>query len=109
MLHGSAGIDDPLERVKAATDAMELVRATSATDSPVREALDLYTRVLKGGDQMHPSQADALLTHDLLSEYNDPSYFHEFAAHVERHGLHVFADADVPSMFSRGIPRGGDG
>ena len=44
------------------------------------------------------ARSDATLLHDELAEVNDAVYFHEFAAHAERHGLQYLAEADFFEM-----------
>lgn len=44
------------------------------------------------------------LLHDDLEADSDPVYFHEFAAHAERHGLQYLGEAEFPSMCGAGIP-----
>ena len=46
---------------------------------------------------------DSALAHDDLSEPNDPVYFHEFAAELERNDLTFLAEADLHAMVGLGI------
>jgi SAM-dependent methyltransferase len=46
---------------------------------------------------------DSALAHDDLSEPNDPVYFHEFVAGLERDGLTFLAEAELHSMVGSGI------
>ena len=103
MLHGSKHAAGPRATVEAAVETLQFLRTHSEPDSPLAAYFNLYSELENSGDLMEGAQSDALLLHDLLSEYNDPAYYHEFVAHAGRHGLGVFADADFPSMFPRGI------
>ena len=40
-------------------------------------------------------QGDDILFHDDLAPVNDPVWFHEFAAHAQRHGLQYLGEADA--------------
>ena len=46
---------------------------------------------------------DSALAHDVLSEPNDPVYFHEFVADLERNGLTFLAEAELRTMVGAGI------
>ena len=50
------------------------------------------------------TSSDAYLLHDELEEVNDPVYFHEFAAHAERHGLQYVTDADFRMSLPNNFP-----
>lgn len=43
------------------------------------------------------------LLHDDLEADSDPVYFHQFAAHADRHGLQYLGEAEFPSMCGAGI------
>lgn len=44
------------------------------------------------------------LLHDDLEADSEPVYFHQFAAHADRHGLQYLAEAEFPAMCGAGIP-----
>jgi SAM-dependent methyltransferase len=46
---------------------------------------------------------DSALAHDDLSEPNDPVYFHQFVAELERNGLAFLAEAELHTMVGLGI------
>jgi 2-polyprenyl-3-methyl-5-hydroxy-6-metoxy-1,4-benzoquinol methylase len=46
---------------------------------------------------------DSALAHDDLSEPNEPVYFHEFAAELERNHLTFLAEAELHSMVGLGV------
>ncbi|MEO8751394.1 MAG: class I SAM-dependent methyltransferase [Casimicrobiaceae bacterium] len=46
---------------------------------------------------------DSALFHDDLALPNDPVYFHEFAAHLARHGLTFLAEAKLSMMTAAGL------
>ena len=58
-------------------------RADSTTKRP--------NRVMEHGDDS--------LFHDDLAPINDPVWFHEFAAHAQRHGLQYLGEADSHKTF----------
>ncbi len=43
------------------------------------------------------------LLHDDLEADSDPVYFHQFAAHADRHGLQYLGEAEFPAMCGAGI------
>ena len=44
--------------------------------------------------------SDDSLCHDDLAPINDPVWFHEFAAHAQRHGLQYLGEADLAKTFA---------
>jgi predicted O-methyltransferase YrrM len=49
------------------------------------------------------AQTDSALYHDDLAVPNDPVYFHEFAAHLNRHGLTFVAESKLSMMTAAGL------
>jgi hypothetical protein len=49
------------------------------------------------------AQTDSALFHDDLALPNDPVYFHEFAAHLDRHDLIFVAEAKLSMMTAAGL------
>ncbi|MFO1304932.1 MAG: PqqD family peptide modification chaperone [Burkholderiales bacterium] len=49
------------------------------------------------------SQTDSALFHDDLAVPNDPLYFHEFNAHLGRHGLAYLGEAKLSMMTAAGL------
>ena len=49
------------------------------------------------------AQTDSALFHDDLALPNDPVYFHEFAAHLDRHDLMFVAEAKLSMMTAAGL------
>lgn len=43
------------------------------------------------------------LLHDELSDFNTPVYFHQFATHVEQHGLQYLTESDFPTVMPNGL------
>jgi len=49
------------------------------------------------------AQTDSALFHDDLALPNDPVYFHQFATHLDRHGLMFVAEAKLSMMTAAGL------
>lgn len=47
---------------------------------------------------------DFYLAHEHLEETNEPCYFHQFAAHAQRHRLQFLGEAEIQSMSSATLP-----
>ena len=92
LLYHTRRIEEPLERVTA---ARELVAFLAAADEERGGSdgsfIEAYARSMAGRD-------DGFLLHDELAPINDPVYFHEFAEHLDRHGLAYLAESDFPEV-----------
>jgi SAM-dependent methyltransferase len=91
---------------RASTSAAETMRMT-------REILNLMAQPgltqlasdagLRGEFAVRAAQTDSALYHDDLAQPNDAVHFHEFVAHLRRHGLEYVADSDVRLMSGGGL------
>jgi 2-polyprenyl-3-methyl-5-hydroxy-6-metoxy-1,4-benzoquinol methylase/methyltransferase-like protein len=97
MLHHHVdAIADPRARLAAARALAALLAepsvAQTETDALLRQELAKLAQ-----------QTDSALFHDDLAVPNDPVYFHEFAAHLARHGLTWLAEAKLSMMTPAGL------
>jgi methyltransferase-like protein/ubiquinone/menaquinone biosynthesis C-methylase UbiE len=92
-----AGIDDPARRMTQARAVLDFVLDAQPPDTTYRAVLE------DERDRCH-RYTDEHLFHDHLAETNRPFYFHEVAAHAERHGLRYLAEADFAAMQDRAFP-----
>ena len=104
LLYHTRRIEEPLERVTA---ARELVAFLAAADEERGGSdgsfIEAYARSMA-------AREDGFLLHDELAPTNDPVYFHEFAEHLERHGLAYLAESDFPEvMAARLAPEAAEG
>jgi 2-polyprenyl-3-methyl-5-hydroxy-6-metoxy-1,4-benzoquinol methylase len=94
--HHVDGIADPRARLDAARAFAALVAEPQATqtetDAFLRQEFAKLAR-----------QSDSALFHDDLAVPNDPVYFHEFAAHLARHGLTFLGEAKLSTMTAAGL------
>jgi len=94
--HHVDGIADPHARLDAARAFAALLAepqvAQTETDAFLRQE---FGRIAK--------LADSALFHDDLAVPNQPVYFHEFAAHLARHGLTFLAEAKLSMMTPAGL------
>jgi SAM-dependent methyltransferase len=81
LLYHTRTLVDPAQRIAAARRLLEQL------DHP--EARSLM------------EQGDDSLFHDDLAPVNDPVWFHEFAAHAQRHGLQYLGEADSHITFEQ--------
>lgn len=84
-----------------------------ADAAPRIEQARAFLHFLRNGRQLSPKwqalveeevknlleHRDGSLFHDDLADINDPVYFHEFAAHAQRHGLQYLGEAEPHEMF----------
>ena len=91
MLYGVRGVEDPLRRVEQAAQFI----GSLAKCRPENER----ARVLFEEELKHLSECEPwFLYHDDLADTNYAPYFHEFAAHAERHQLAYLGEADFLEM-----------
>jgi SAM-dependent methyltransferase len=97
MLHQHVdGIADPRARLEAARAFAALLAEPGVTQTETDGFLRQELAKLA-------AQNDSALFHDDLAVPNDPVYFHEFAAHLARHGLTWFAEAKLSMMTPAGL------
>lgn len=87
--------DDPSQKVLEARRMLKFV-SESITDTKEKA---YYKNMLANEINLLSSAEDEYLLHDHLEASHDPSYFHEFIADAEKHGLQYLAEADLPSMY----------
>jgi SAM-dependent methyltransferase len=92
MLFHTRGIQDAGQRLHQARWSLEYLAASPRLPDVWRPLMDSDT-----GDMLR--MGDGWLFHDDFAEFDDPVYFHEFAAHAGRHGLQYLGEADPPEMF----------
>jgi SAM-dependent methyltransferase len=84
LLYHLRAIEDPAERI---VEARQLL---GRLDHPEAKSLQ--------------EQSDDSLFHDDLAPINDPAWFHEFAAHAQRHALQYLGEADSHKTFDPSLP-----
>jgi len=89
-------LGDPQARIAEAQALAELL-------ANARRADDRYTALLKGELPRLTGRDAGFLFHDDLAPINDPVYFHEFAAHADRHGLQFLSEAELVAMAYGGL------
>jgi methyltransferase-like protein/SAM-dependent methyltransferase len=107
MLYHTDGIDDPVEKVRAATDFMQFVRDNHVRDSnePFTAFIDGYLELLglRGGG-LRSGRDFSSVYHDEMESYNQPFYFEDFMARVREHELDYLADANFASNMPNSLP-----
>jgi len=87
---------DPRAQLDAARALAALLAEPGVTQTETDAVLRQEFRKLA-------TQTDSALFHDDLALPNDPVYFHEFAAHLDRHGLMFVAEAKLSMMTAAGL------
>jgi SAM-dependent methyltransferase/methyltransferase-like protein len=90
--------EDPVERVQAAMGFAQFLAEVH------RGTPDLYRQFLSNELDELVSRSASGVYHDTLAAVNEPSWFHEFAAHAGRHGLAYLSEADYFEMTSGFLP-----
>jgi methyltransferase-like protein/2-polyprenyl-3-methyl-5-hydroxy-6-metoxy-1,4-benzoquinol methylase len=95
MFFSSRNTDDPFEKARIGRETtLFLAEALAESDHPFGVFLSRYAESVLKGAKGTDKGGDAFLLHDELSEVNDPVYFHDFARHIESHGLQYMAEAE---------------
>jgi SAM-dependent methyltransferase len=92
MLFHTRDIRDTDERLRQARWSLQYL-----ANSP--RLPDIWRPLVESDTAALLQMGDGWLFHDDFAEFDDPVYFHEFAAHASRHGLQYLGDADPPEMF----------
>ena len=106
MILNSFGAETPQDKVARAKDMLELIEGGLWQNNPLRSALQLAAKQLRG-------QTDHYLLHEYLEAINAPCYFLEFAAAAQQAGLAYVTDAEpqltFPSTFGAAVAVGLNG
>jgi SAM-dependent methyltransferase len=98
-------VRDPMERLALARELVALLAVERGADDIISAILPLSANLLKERlDSVRAGSDVPILLHDIMSEPNQPVYFHEFAEHAAQHGLQYLAEANFPMVLPRGIP-----
>lgn len=89
--------DDPTERVAQAMELLRFVRDNNAEGSAYRTVIDSEINRLS-------EKTVSYVTHEHLESENNQFYFHEFAAHLEQHGLQYVGDSNIAHMYVDNLP-----
>jgi methyltransferase-like protein/SAM-dependent methyltransferase len=98
MMHHVRGHESPVDRVREARGFVEFLSAS------VMDPESTYARYLKEESNYLRGVADSYLVHEHLESYNDPIYFHQFAAALQRHGLRYVGDSGSQIALSNLAP-----
>jgi SAM-dependent methyltransferase len=92
------GLEPVSEHVRASKELVDFLSAAAPdSDGLYRAWLEREAAFLADSD-------DFYVFHEHLAVHNDPSYFHEFMAEADQHGLQFVADAHLPSNFGKLLP-----
>ncbi|MBX2997509.1 MAG: class I SAM-dependent methyltransferase [Caldilineaceae bacterium] len=109
MLYRIRNLVDPRERAKI---ARQFIEQMADFVKPENGDFSVFPNLYRGFIQTYHSfltqsalRQDAHFLHDELEEFNDPVYFHQFAAHAANHDLQYLGDANFSSMMAFNLPR----
>ena len=96
MRYHTRAITDPARKVQQAVSLLRFVGNSCAEGEP-----ELYHRFLQAdfartSENVRNGHGNVMY-HDELSEFNEPLYFHEFAARAAGHGLRFLCESDSNS------------
>lgn len=89
LLFGSAGIEDPLDRVTAGLEFLDFVAKARPDD-------DLFGALLQDQIQRMQKRGPAVTCHDEMTGAYRPTYFSHFVEHANRHGLQYLDESELP-------------
>jgi methyltransferase-like protein len=88
---------DPKTRVREARDFLAFLVGE------VAESKTTYGAIVQEEAKLLGAASDTYLFHEQLEEFNQPVYFHEFAARLAAHGLQYLSEAQY-SLFDVNLP-----
>lgn len=94
MLYHTQQFEDPGIRVTQAKALLEFLA------DAVKGQKTLHSVFLQKELGIFKQAPEPYLFHDLLEEYNQPTYFHELVQRVESQGLKYLGDAEINTMWS---------
>jgi SAM-dependent methyltransferase len=97
LVFHTAPLDDPGERVERARELLHFLIAGWPEGHEFGVIMSRHAERLL-------ERSDETLFHDELAAVNQPVYFHQFAAHAERHRLQYLAEADFVEMQTGALP-----
>jgi methyltransferase-like protein/predicted TPR repeat methyltransferase len=98
-------IMDSHRRAVMARGLMDFLAASLSREENLYGAfLNMHNDFLKKELDEGLPENDAYLLHEHLEDVNDPVYFHEFADHIERHGLQYLCDAEFRTDLPTNLP-----
>jgi methyltransferase-like protein/cyclopropane fatty-acyl-phospholipid synthase-like methyltransferase len=105
MLYHTRNIVEPMAKARHARELFEfLYEALGGNKQNERHFLRPYINFLRQEREHLQDHQDALLLHDELEEVNDPTYFHQFIARAEKHGLQYACEADFSKVMLSNLP-----
>jgi methyltransferase-like protein/trans-aconitate methyltransferase len=91
LLYHVRGFDDPQQQVAQGIALAKLIAES-------QESPDAYRQLVKEELDRFLKVSPSYIFHDALADINEPSYFHQFAAHAARHQLQYLGEADFHEM-----------
>lgn len=101
MLYHTRPFSNPQKKVRQARSLLHFLRDVQSQELEERAR---YRAFLQEEVERTSGYADWYLLHDMLSDVNEPCYFHEFADHAARHGLQFLCEAEMRVMHARDFP-----
>lgn len=98
MLFHTAGITDPVTRVRQARALLKFLADSVPAD---RSA---YGLLLKSELEIISKVSDNYLLHDYMEEENTAFYFHQFVGRAMQHGLQYLGESSLSHMLASNFP-----
>jgi methyltransferase-like protein/predicted O-methyltransferase YrrM len=105
MLYHNRPSDDMKTRAERARALLTFLTESAPQVIGKVQENKAYTLILESEQERLAAQTDSYLLHELLEEYNQPFYFHQFMTAAERHGLQYLAEAELSTMMADTLPR----
>jgi len=102
MLYHAGAIENTNMRATQARALLDFLAQSVPTEN------NAYGLLLRNELAFLSSQPDAYLLQDLMSEANEPFYFHQFVDRAQEHGLQYLGESEFSSMLTSNFPRSVD-
>jgi methyltransferase-like protein/2-polyprenyl-3-methyl-5-hydroxy-6-metoxy-1,4-benzoquinol methylase len=104
MQYHTRMFDDVQTRIEQGRALLEFLSAAAPKVAGRSERNKAYGMILENEQQRMARQTDSYLLHELLEEYNQPLYFHEFAERAGQAGLQYLSEAELATMLPDMLP-----
>ena len=100
MRHHTRDITDPNAKVESARRLMEVLHGSVAYPPPKGQTTypHSYGSIIRTEAETLRGFPDSYISHDHLSDFNTPVYFHQFAEQLARHGLRYLGEANPTAL-----------
>ncbi len=104
MLYHSSRYGDMKTRIEQSRAMLHFLASASPQVVGRLPENKAFCTILESEQQRLAKQSDSYLLHEMLEEYNEPIYFHQFMVRAAAHGLQYLSEAELTTMMPDMLP-----